>query len=53
VSQEHRNFFKRRVFYELAPEKDPFNPAMEPTGFNSLYNVDHPLTRLVRAIRGT
>jgi hypothetical protein len=53
VSQEHREFFKRRVFYELAPEKDPFNPAMEPTGFNSLYNVDHPLTRFVRAIRGT
>ena len=53
VSQEHRNFFKRRVFYELATEKDPFNPAMEPTGFNSLYNVDHPLTRLVRRIRGT
>jgi hypothetical protein len=53
VSQEHRSFFKKRVFYELAPEKDPFNPAMEPTGFSSLYNVDHPVARFVRAIRGT
>jgi hypothetical protein len=53
VSKEHREFFKRRVFPELATEKNPFDPVMQSKTLGSLYNVDHPLARLVRSMRGT
>jgi hypothetical protein len=53
VTKEHREFFKKRFFHGLPDEKDPFDPAMEPRGLGSLCNVDHPVARLVRRVRGT
>jgi hypothetical protein len=53
ITKEHREFFKKRFFHGLADDKDPFDPAMEPQGLGSLYNVDRPLARLVRRVRGT
>lgn len=53
VTKSHRGFFKKRCFYDLSDKSDPFDVAMKPRGVASLYHVDHPVARFVRALRGT
>lgn len=53
ITKEHRKFFKRRFFHGLPEKNNPFDPAMMPGGLGSLYNVDHPVARLARRLRGT
>jgi hypothetical protein len=53
VTKSHREFFKKRCFHDLSRQADPFDPVMQPKTLGSLYNVDHPLARLVRSMRGT
>lgn len=53
VTRAHRMFFRQRFFSGLPETVDPFDPKMEPRGLGSLYNYDHPLTRMIRLFKGT
>jgi hypothetical protein len=53
ITKEHREFFKKRLFYGLSEDRNPFDPAMEPRGLGSLCNVGHPVARFVRLVRRT
>lgn len=53
ISRAQRMFFRQRFFAGLSEIVDPFDPKMEPRGLSSLYNYDHPLTRMIRLFKGT
>lgn len=54
VSPLHRRYFVQVLWGNLASSADPFDPSLAApsAGLRSLYNADHPLTRLYRRLRG-
>jgi hypothetical protein len=55
VTSGHREYFKQRFFRKISPEADPFDPQAKlpgGQGLRSLRNFAHPMSRLVRSLRG-
>lgn len=53
ITDEHRQYYLDRVM-RTAPDGDPFDPAFAcpgASGLKSLYQADHPVTRLIRRVR--
>lgn len=50
----HRRYFRQVLWGNLDLAADPFDPSLAApsSGLRSLYNADHPLTRLYRRLRG-
>ena len=53
VTAAHRDYFTGHCWSRLPLASDPFDPALPApaAGLRSIYNVDHPLTRMVRRVK--
>jgi hypothetical protein len=56
ITHRHRSYYRYRFGAAEQLEGDPFDPSYAPgsaRGLKSLYNVGHPLTRLLRRLQRT